>query len=149
MTDEPPNRRTREPDLIMFPSMRRGAAVSSVLGVVLSASLLAGAQGRGQGQGPDQGPPAQGPGQGAGPRGGGAGGPQGRGQGPARDALAQPTATGTGAISGVVTLQGSGSPVRRASVTLSGTELRGVRTASTNDQGAFSFAALPAGRFTL
>lgn len=49
----------------------------------------------------------------------------------------------------MVTLQGSATPVRRAQVTLSGIELRGQRSASTNEQGKFAFAALPAGRFTL
>lgn len=138
----------------MFPSVRRGVAFSTVMAAAfVSMSLLAGAW-QGPGQGPGQGQPPQG--QGPGPRGGGGGGgsargggAQGRGQGPARDALTQAPATGTGAISGAVTLQGSGTAIRRATVTLSGTELRGVRTVSTNDQGAFSFAALPAGRFTL
>jgi protocatechuate 3,4-dioxygenase beta subunit len=49
----------------------------------------------------------------------------------------------------VVVVLGSGGPVRRAQVTLSGQELRGNRTALTDDQGRFAFQVLPAGRFTL
>ena len=80
---------------------------------------------------------------------GGRGGAGGRGgQQPTRDAQTAATA-GTGVISGVVTTSGQGSPVRRARVTLSGAELRGGRSTLTNDQGAFTFVALPAGRFTL
>ena len=48
-----------------------------------------------------------------------------------------------------MTTAGSGGPVRRARVTLSGAELRGGRSTLTNDEGQFTFAALPAGRFTL
>ncbi len=72
-----------------------------------------------------------------------------RGQNPARDAPGQSAATGTASIAGVVTLSGSGTPVRRAQVNLSGASLRGQRTTLTNDQGRFSFVALPAGRFNL
>ena len=75
--------------------------------------------------------------------GGGRGGAQ-----PQRDAQATVT-VGTGVISGVVTTAGTGTPVRRARVTLSGTELRGGRSTLTNDEGVFAFSALPAGRFTL
>ena len=60
-----------------------------------------------------------------------------------------PSVVGTGTISGAVVLEGTGSGVRRARVTLSGTELRGGRTAITDDQGRFAFTALPAGRFTM
>jgi hypothetical protein len=72
----------------------------------------------------------------------------GRGAGPVRDGQARPV-VGTGEISGVVQLGGSGSPVRRARVMLSGTELGGSRTAITDDQGRFSFQLLPAGQFTM
>lgn len=91
-------------------------------------------------------PPTQaGQAQGAQGRGGG----QGAGaQQPARDAQVQP-ATGTGVIAGTVLTEGSGGAVRRARVTLTGAELRGSRTATTSDQGAFAFTALPAGRYTL
>jgi len=100
------------------------------------------AQGAGQAQGQAQQGQAQG-------RGGGGGRAAGA-AGQARDAQAQTTpATGTGIISGVVTTGSTGTPVRRARVTLSGTELRGGRSTITNDQGQFSFAALPPGRFTM
>ena len=82
---------------------------------------------------------------GQGQRGGGAGG---RGQ--QRDAVTQPApAAGTGVISGIVTSDNSGSPVRRVRLTLSGVELRGGRSTITDDQGRFTFSAIPAGRFTL
>lgn len=84
---------------------------------------------------------------------------QGRGAGaaaaPTRDArqqardAQQPPTTGTGVITGVVTSGSNATPVRRARVTLSGQELRGGRSTVTNDQGAFSFNALPPGRFTM
>src|SRR5688572_25970183 len=63
------------------------------------------------------------------------------GQQPARDAQVQP-ATGTGVIAGTVLTEGSGTAVRRARVTLTAPELRGSRTATTTDQGAYSFTAL-------
>jgi hypothetical protein len=113
------------------------------------------AQGQGQaGQGQQGRAGGQGQGQQGGRAGGQAGGGQAGGQGQggrggqqARDT--QPVPTGTGSITGVVALEGAGTPVRRARVTLSGTELRGQRTATTNDQGGFVFANLPAGRFTM
>ena len=68
----------------------------------------------------------------------------------ARDTQAQAAATGTGVITGVVSGGGgNGSPVRRARVMLSGPELRGGRSTVTNDQGQFTFSALPPGRFTM
>jgi hypothetical protein len=70
-------------------------------------------------------------------------------QQPARDTPAQPQTPSTGVISGAVTAEGAGTPVRRARVTLSGPELRGGRSTVTDDEGKFIFAALPAGRFTL
>jgi uncharacterized protein (DUF2141 family) len=84
-------------------------------------------------------------GQGQGQRGGQAG----QNTQPTRDNPNQPPVVGTGGISGTVTLAGSGSPVRRARVMLSGTGLRPGRSATTNDQGQFSFGSLPAGRFNL
>jgi uncharacterized protein (DUF2141 family) len=65
-----------------------------------------------------------------------------------RDATQQ-AAVGTGAIAGTVVLEGTGAPVRRARVNLAAPELRGGRSASTDDQGRFSFQGLPAGRYTL
>jgi len=116
-------------------------AMTAALGI---GSVITGAQGAGQaGQ---QGQTGQGRAGGAAGGGGRAGG---QAQPPARDTQAQPQTPGTGIISGSVTVDGSGTPVRRARVTLSGTELRGGRSTITNDQGAFTFSALPAGRFTL
>ena len=71
---------------------------------------------------------------------------------PPRDpqtASSQPAPTGTGVISGVVTMAGSSQPARKVRVNLSGSELRGSRSTTTDDQGRFSFTALPAGRYTL
>ena len=59
------------------------------------------------------------------------------------------TATGTGSISGTVVIAGSGQPARRARVNISAAELRGGRSATTDDEGRFAFQGLPAGRFTL
>jgi uncharacterized protein (DUF2141 family) len=83
-------------------------------------------------------------------RGGAQTAPRGGGRGAAgapRDNQAAQPVTGTASISGVVTLDGSPSGVRRAQVNLSGNG-RG-RSAVTNDEGRFSFSALPAGRYTL
>lgn len=112
---------------------RRGAClvIATAIAVALAAGTLSGQVGGGGGRG-------EGPFQGGG-RGGAA---------PVRDATNQ-AATGTGTITGVVVLEGAGTPIRRARVSLAGPELRGGRTATTDEQGRFSFAALPAGRFTL
>jgi protocatechuate 3,4-dioxygenase beta subunit len=57
--------------------------------------------------------------------------------------------TGTGRVAGHVVASGQPStPVRRAIVTLAG-GAAGSRSAVTNDDGAFVFEGLPAGRFTL
>ena len=77
---------------------------------------------------------------------------QGRGATPpqggqARDAAVVPV--GTASISGIVVTEGSGAPVRRARVNLSGAELRGARSAVTADDGRFTFTNLPAGRYTM
>lgn len=91
-------------------------------------------------------------GQGSGGRGAGPGQGQGGGRGgfalPTRDAAEQ-TAIGAGGITGTVVLEGAGTPVRRARVSLAGPELRGGRSTFTDDQGRFSFQALPTGRFTI
>ena len=52
-------------------------------------------------------------------------------------------------IAGSVMMAGSTQPARKARVSLSGAELRGGRTAVTDDEGRFSFTALPAGRYNL
>jgi hypothetical protein len=102
------------------------------LAVVLAATSLAG-QGGGGARGAGQGP--------------GAGG--GRGFAPPVRDVTDQTAVGTATVTGTVVIEGAGSPVRRARVTLSAAELRGGRSVVTDDQGRFSFQALPAGRFTL
>ena len=60
----------------------------------------------------------------------------------------RPVVTGTGSISGVVAARRRRTGVRHAQVTLAGTELRGLAR-RTDDQGQFTFSALPAGEFTL
>jgi len=125
--------------------MKTRLASSLVLGV--GAIVLATGAVLAIGQAAPPPPPTQG--RGAPPdQGRGAGG--GRGQQPARDAQNQPAA-GTGAISGFVVTEGTGTAVRRARVSLAGTggELRGGRSAISDDQGRFSFVSLPAGRFNL
>jgi len=76
---------------------------------------------------------------------------QGRGDGVGlaqqRDNLNQPV--GTASIEGTVVTAGTGAPVRRARVTLTGSELRGGRSTVTDEEGRFTFVALPAGRFTV
>lgn len=70
--------------------------------------------------------------------------------GPQRDASGQtPAPTGTGVMMGTVTMAGSGQPVEGVRVTLSGAELRGSRSAMTNDDGQFLFDKLPAGTYTV
>jgi len=80
--------------------------------------------------------------------GGGRGGGQGRGgRGQVRDNIETPIGSAT--IRGAVYSDGTGTPVRHAQVRLTGAELRGGRAVTTDDQGAFEFVALPAGRYTL
>ena len=71
------------------------------------------------------------------------------GQAPARDMSAQALAppSGTGAMSGAV-VDPEGKPVRRALVRAAG-DMRLERSIVTDDEGKFSFADLPSGRFTL
>ena len=64
-------------------------------------------------------------------------------------AVPPPATTGTGLIMGTVTMAGSGQPVDGVRVTLNGAELRGSRSALTNDDGQFAFVDLPAGTFTV
>ena len=70
---------------------------------------------------------------------------------PPRDARppSQAPIVGTAVVSGTVTLAGSMQPARRVRVNLSGAELRGGRSVITDDQGQFSFTALPPGRYNL
>src|SRR5688500_5650429 len=67
-------------------------------------------------------------------------------QGPPRDPRLGPQAAaiGTAAISGAVTMAGTGQPARKVRVNVSGPELRGNRSTATDDQGRFSFTGLPA-----
>jgi len=67
-----------------------------------------------------------------------------------RDAQGQtPAPAGTGVMMGTVTMAGSGQPVEGVRVTLTGAELRGTRSAMTNDDGQFVFDKLPAGSYTV
>lgn len=75
-------------------------------------------------------------------------GGRGAAAGQARDAV-QVAVVGTGMIIGQVISGDAGTPVRRARVTLSGAELRGQRSAVTDDEGRFVFTQLPAGRYTM
>jgi protocatechuate 3,4-dioxygenase beta subunit len=124
---------------------RHISAIDVALGVLalvlgMSPSPIAAQGGGGRVGGPGRGLAAPGPaGQGR----------AGRGNGPDRDGASQSAAVGTGEISGVVVVLGTGTPVRRAQITLSGQELRGQRSAVTDDQGRFAFHVLPAGRFNL
>lgn len=79
---------------------------------------------------------------------GGRGGGRGAAAGQARDAGLTQT-VGTAMILGQVVTGDTGTPVRRARVSLSGAELRGQRTALTDDEGRFVFTQLPAGRYTM
>ena len=66
----------------------------------------------------------------------------------ARDAA--PVSTGTASLAGIVVDdQTPGRPVRRAAVTLTGGGLTQSRTETTDDQGAFVFRELTAGRYSL
>jgi hypothetical protein len=57
---------------------------------------------------------------------------------------------GSAVIAGTISLdEASTTPVRRAVVTLSGSEIRGTQTTVTDDKGQFSFGGLPAGRYLL
>jgi hypothetical protein len=72
-----------------------------------------------------------------------------QGQQAVRDTEIKPT-VGTASVSGiVVTAEATPEPVRRAIVTLAGPELRPSRGTVTDDEGRFTIANLPAGRFTL
>lgn len=66
-----------------------------------------------------------------------------------QSASRQAPAVGTAVIAGTVTMAGSTQPARRVRVMLSSAELRGGRSATTDEQGQFAFTALPAGRYSV
>ena len=69
---------------------------------------------------------------------------------PLRDAPAEPDApTGTSTISGLVVAAGTGQPVRRAYVRVTGQELPGGRAALTDADGRYALKELSAGRYTI
>lgn len=72
-------------------------------------------------------------------------------QEPARDTSAQqaPARTPTGSISGRVLAADTGRPVKRARVRATAPEVPQGRAATTNDDGSFELAGLPAGRYSL
>jgi hypothetical protein len=55
----------------------------------------------------------------------------------------------TASIKGRVTVSDSGRPLRRVQIRLTAPELTEPRTTSTNPQGVYEFAELPAGRYTI
>ena len=68
---------------------------------------------------------------------------------PPRDGPATAAPTGTGSIRGRVLTQ-TGTPLRRAQMTLVSTENTQVRRVTTTDaEGRYQFTELPAGRFTV
>jgi len=69
-------------------------------------------------------------------------------QRPARDPSSGPV-VGTAAITGIVLSTDTGTPVRRAQVTVAGTHLPIGRSAITDDSGRFLVEALPAGSYTV
>ena len=122
---------------------RRITAMTILLAALAAAASIVVVDGQGGGGGRQGG---VGPARQGGPAvpGGAGGRGQGRGRGEADGA-----AIGTSVISGTVVSESGGSPVRRARVTLTGTELRGGRSVITDDAGQFTFLSLPAGRFTM
>jgi uncharacterized protein (DUF2141 family) len=69
--------------------------------------------------------------------------------GQTRDAQAQSQAPQTAVIMGTVLIGGTGQPADGVRLTLNGNELRGTRSAISDDNGKFAFLALPAGTYTL
>jgi hypothetical protein len=72
-------------------------------------------------------------------------------QGPVRDSPARVSREGTAVLAGTVVAAGESpaTPVRRVLVTLTGTGISTFIQAVTDDQGRFTFAGVPAGRFSL
>src|SRR4051794_5071707 len=73
-------------------------------------------------------------------------------QQPSRDTSARPqdqAPAPTGRISGRVVAADSGRPVKRARVFINAAELQGGRGGLTDDNGAYDFTDLPAGRYTV
>ncbi len=69
---------------------------------------------------------------------------------PPRDPRQQPTPTGTSRIRGRVTTADANQPLRRAAVRLNGLGgPNGQRVATTDQDGRYEFASLPAGRYTV
>jgi hypothetical protein len=68
---------------------------------------------------------------------------------PGRDGGAAAPAVGTGVITGVVVVSGTGGPARRARLTLASSEPRMTRNAVADEHGRFAFPSLPAGRYSL
>jgi protocatechuate 3,4-dioxygenase beta subunit len=67
---------------------------------------------------------------------------------PARD-NAQPPQTGTAKLSGRVAASPEGTPLRRAQMTITGTDGRFRSATTTDGEGRYEFKDLPAGRFTV
>jgi hypothetical protein len=82
-------------------------------------------------------------------RGGFGGGAGVRGQFPLPPRDVPPTPTGTARIRGRVTAADSGAPLRRAQVRLTSQDARTAKSATTDTEGRFELADLPAGRYTL
>ena len=62
---------------------------------------------------------------------------------------ARPAPVGTATVAGALTVAASGQPARGARVTLSANDIGVSRSTETDALGRFSFAALPAGRYSL
>jgi hypothetical protein len=82
-------------------------------------------------------------------RGGFGGGADARGQFPLPPRDTAPAPTGTARIRGRVIAADSGAPLRRAQVRLTSQDARTAKSATTDTEGRFELADLPAGRYTL
>ncbi len=116
---------------------RRPSTATALLALVTTALWIAAPLAQAGNQGGQGGPGGQG-------RGGRAGG-----AGQARDAAQAAAPQGTAMVLGSVVNGDTGTPVRRARVTITGTELRGNRATVTDDEGNFVFTQLPAGRYSM